>query len=276
VTFPRSSNQLWVATLLSLSLWVTSADCVFAQANVLIFSSGDPQKDVALQSLLEAYGHKVIVGEEYPSYVGGGLKGIDVVVLQANPERLGDDMPLSGQDELLSFVEKGGGLITNDLGVWKGRSGQEFSALRNALPIAEAMEPDRSNATVKYTQSTLDATLNAGLPGSFSLSTQEITGSEMIYVPRPGATVFFECDEDQSGAGGGVIGWQYGAGRVLTLPTLLVESSRDKADFSMLVNNSVRWSASVPEPSAGVLSLLAVTTFGLYRRRWKMAARSSR
>ena len=243
------------------------ADRVYSQANVLIFSSGDPDKDNALGKLIEGYGHKVIIGSELPDYAGGGLSGVHVVLLQASQSWADKDMPESGQLDLLNFVNSGGGLITTRPVLWNTAEGSELSALRNAFP-AEPESSTPSGQPVTYAQNSLDKVLNAGLPAYFSIHSASDVDGQTVFAPRPGAKVFFQSNSGGTGYQvAGVVGWNYGAGRVIALSTLLDEVSLQDANYSRLVHNSIVWTKPIPEPSAGLCALLATVGTSLYRRR---------
>lgn len=263
----QSAYRFLLCVLVGAAGVIGHTERLYAQANVLIFSSGDPEKDQALSKLIEGYGHKVMIGAELPDYAGGGLSGVHVVLLQASQAWADKDMPESGQRELLNFVNSGGGLITTRPVLWNIAEGSELLALRSAFPA----KPESSlpgGQPVTYAQNSLDKVLNAGLPAYFSIPTSGEIESQTVFAPRPGAKVFFQSNlrgaENQAA---GVVGWNYGAGRVLALATLIDEVSLKDANYSRLVHNSIVWTKPIPEPSAGLLALLASVGTGFFRRR---------
>lgn len=253
-------------TLIWCILLIAQSQVLYSQANVLIFSSGDPHKDSELGELIAGYGHKVILGVEFPKYTGGGLTGVDVVLLQAGQDWSDKDMPSSGQRELLDFVASGGGLITTRPVLWNMGEGSEFAALRSAFPAVPENVTSSGNS-ISYAQNSLDSVLNAGLPAYFSFETGSRNASETHFAPRPGATVFFESGQQDSNKAAGVIGWNYGAGRVLSLSALLDEVAIKDANCSRLLHNSIVWTTPIPEPSAGLMAVLVTVAVGMRRRR---------
>ena len=239
---------------------------LYAQANVLIFSSGDPEKDQALSKLIEGYGHKVMIGAELPDYAGGGLSGVHVVLLQASQAWADKDMPESGQRELLNFVNSGGGLITTRPVLWNIAEGSELLALRSAFPA----KPESSlpgGQPVTYAQNSLDKVLNAGLPAYFSIPTSGEIESQTVFAAQAGAKVFFQSNlrefAENQAAGGRLELWR----AAFWLCTLIDEVSLKDANYSRLVHNSIVWTKPIPEPSAGLLALLASVGTGFFSCR---------
>ena len=119
----------FISTLATVVLLM--AGQAFAE-NVLILSGGLETNDNMVKSVLEAHGHRVTIGVPYHAFFGAGLEEQDVVLLLAGynwslcvagivpcmPSGPGD-MPLAGQEALVDFVSKGGGLVTAEWTVWK-------------------------------------------------------------------------------------------------------------------------------------------------------------
>src|SRR5215510_8861112 len=88
--------------------------------NVLLLSPvsfiPQAQDNGSLKNVLQAYGNSVTIGRSYDSFDGTELEGQEVVVL---PQFDMPDMPIKGQQALVDFVSRGGGLIANAWTVWK-------------------------------------------------------------------------------------------------------------------------------------------------------------
>ena len=136
--------------------------------SIYMMSSSDAGIDNAAKTALEAFGHTVTIGVQYKDFDTESLAVMQVVYLQANANYNAGDMPVAGQNALLTFLGTSGrGLVTNEWVLWKTRPGStQFSILKAAFPATNNGEY-RINSPVTYTQATGDPILNAGLPVSF-------------------------------------------------------------------------------------------------------------
>ncbi len=265
-------SLVWLAGLTLLAGGFRQADA----ESVLLLSTGNATNDNAVVSLLQAQGDTVTVGPTYYSYTGGGLSGYNAVILLENSNDDGNNIPTSGQTALVNYVNGGGGLLTGEWTVW-GIGVEGFSQiLKTILPVIPQTNYSSFNydSPITYTLSTANSVLNSGLPSSFTFNADNNGGTETYFQPVPGATVFYGSSYGNNGAGtppgDGVIGWQYGAGRVLSLSTLAGPIELSNAEYGTLFSNGVNWvsgQGSVPEPST--LALLGIGVAGLtgYCRR---------
>jgi hypothetical protein len=90
--------------------------------------------------------------------------------------------------------------------------------------------------------------MNANLPNSFTFQAANPPGSitEHYYLPKPGATAFFTTSQwtstfGLSGTAYGVVGWNYGQGRVVSISTTLDNTSLTNPSFAQLVDNAINW-----------------------------------
>src|SRR5262245_11373784 len=144
--------------------------------NVLILSPvsfiPQAQDNVRLKNVLQAYGNSVTIGRSYDSFDGTELEGQNVVVL---PQFDFPDMPIKGQQALVDFVSRGGGLIANAWTVWKwsaqdrdyyfGQRGLEL--LGQLLPVQPISLNTLGTQTLTLTETTPDPVLKGGIPPSF-------------------------------------------------------------------------------------------------------------
>src|SRR5262245_58480463 len=145
--------------------------------NVLILSQGSfftvaLQDNNRLQNVLQAYGNSVKIGGPYASFDGTELEGQNVVIL---PQFDLPDMPIKGQQALVDFVSRGGGLIANAWTVWKwaaqdrdyyfGQRGLEL--LGQLLPVQPISLNTLGTQTLTLTETTPDPVLKGGIPPSF-------------------------------------------------------------------------------------------------------------
>jgi hypothetical protein len=268
------------STLLVLAMFVTpvttpaySAVPPANPAPVLVLSSGNAAEDAAIESALAAFGHSVDVGPQYINYNGTtNLSGYQSVVLLTNYNWSAPpfDMPAAGQTQLLNYISAGGGLVTSEWLVWKTGAQNVFNTLETAIPVF-ATASFRTAAQVTYSEVTPDPTLNAGLPDSLTFNATNIQGTETQFNPKPGATIFY--DSNYPTAGSGVIGWDFGEGRVISFSTLIGQQELVDANYAQLLSNAVSWSAGIiiPEPSSGALICIGAglsTAAVARRRRW--------
>lgn len=245
--------------------------CHDAAAGVIgLFSSGDNTQDAAMVSVLKTGGHTVTLAPEYHTFDGStDLTGFSAVILQTNFNWAAGNMPVAGQTALLDYVQDGGGLVTTEWLAWKvavSGGAPEFAVLAPALPMESTGGYD-SAPQVTYDRLTPDALLNAGLPDQFTFAAHAISGSESQIQVKPGATVFYGSSFVD---GEGVIGWHYGAGRVLSLSTLAGYESLADANYARLISNAADWAGfsggtAVPEPSTAVA--LGLCGLAWFRRR---------
>jgi hypothetical protein len=238
-------------------------------SKILLISSGDTSNDAAIQSVLQSYGDSVTIGPTYNTFTGSGLSGYDAVFLNPSytpnasvnwtPMTAQPDMPASGQQALLDFVNQGGGLVTgatvaqmlqHDMG--------DLRTLRlaQALPF-NSLSEDTGNSPITFTSLTSDPRLNAGLPSTFSFTAGGYF-TEHHLTPVPNATGFFATNQWTAAFGGtpgyGLVGWNYGAGRILGLSTFSDNTALSNATYDRMLANAFDWATradgSPPPPAA--------------------------
>jgi para-nitrobenzyl esterase len=228
-----------IAMIASVMLSVFTSTPVSAHA-VLLLSSGSPDLDGRVRTVLETQGHVVTIGKNFTQFSGEGLAAQNVVLLMATLDSGDGDMPAAGQSALLNFVSNGGGLVTSEWTIWKS-AGKSFSTLRSAFPVLSSASYSEL-PTITYKSATPDPVLNVGMPSSLTFNADFLYGTETFFAPRPGATVFYTSTGATGAAG--VIGWQFSLGRVIQFSTLIGWQEIADADFSRLVTNAVSWAGS--------------------------------
>jgi len=226
---------------------VVLLSCVLGIAQrVYLFGTGIAERDNALYDALRAHGLQVTLGVPYQNFDGSqSLSGHQVAVLVGTGNN--DDMPLDGQQALLDWVRSGRGLVTLEWTVWAVGSANRFLILRELLPATYQRHAYRSS--IRYLQQASDSILNQGLPDVILLG----EGHEAHLRPKQGATVYYASDY-HVGAGG-VVGWAYQAGRVMSLsvaPAYALDLMTQITSFRQLLTNAVRWAAqNACTPTAG-------------------------
>ena len=220
---------------LCLALMVGFLTC--AAQRVYLFGTGVPERDAALYNALQAHGLQVTLGAPYQAFDGSqNLSGYQVAVLVGAGNN--DDMPLNGQQALLEWVGGGHGLVTLEWTLWAVSRMNRFLILRELFPATYQRHTYRMR--IQYQQQVSDPILNHGLTAGLVLG----EGHEAHLRPRLGATVYYVSDY-LPGAGG-VIGWAYQEGRVISLsvaPAYALDPMAQNALFRQLLANAVRWAA---------------------------------
>jgi hypothetical protein len=204
--------------------------------DVLVLSSTDQAVDDAVVQALESRGHQATIGPAFSNFTDAvDLGAYDVVYFQANVNWPNPDMPESGQDSLLAFIDAGGGLVT---GEWVSfRVGPKLHTLHAALPVLYQLYGSSPSTT--FTQVTPDAVLNKGLAGTLEFPLDYYGGSESLFVPKCGAAVYYRSATQ----GPGAVGWHYGVGRVLSFSTVNGPLQAADPEFGTLLSNAMSWAA---------------------------------
>jgi PEP-CTERM motif len=243
--------------------------------SVLLLSTSNPAEDTAVVNLLTADGHTVTVGPYYGDFTGGSLSGYSSVILLQNNTIAGGNIPLDGQTALVNYVNGGGGLLTGEWTVWgNANPGTDFNTiLAPVLPVIPSTGVS-FRISITYTQITPNSVLNNGLLSSFTFTADNNGGTETYFQPKTSATVYYGSNFVGTPPGDGVIGWNYGSGRVLSLSTLAGPNELADPSYGRLFSNAVYFVGAVPEPSTLILFSIGAVGLTLHHcwRRWKHAA----
>ncbi len=247
------TNSLMLAAALACVLWLVPSEV--SDEKILLLGSGDTTNESMIQTVLQAQGDSVTIGPSFNAFTGAGLSGYNVVMLMpngglnSNNSFLAGDMPTSGQQALLNFVNAGGGLVTSEYLMEMHVAQNDFQTLYPAIPVTPS-SISTANTSITFGALTSNAVINAGLPSSFTFPAASGSTTEAYYVPKQGATAFFSTNQWTSTFGGygtayGVIGWNYGSGRVISFSTALDSTSLANLNVDQLVNNAVNWAGNV-------------------------------
>lgn len=238
-----------------------AASTAAAGGNVYVFGTGNAAIDSAYASALTARGHTVTTGAPWSGFDGTiSLVGFDAVVMNhgANWNGSAQEVPAAGQQQLVDFVNAGGGLVTTEWIIYNyATSGN--SAYSTLFPILPVSYGNSWNSSVQTTFSvvTPDPIMNALLPASFTTPLNSFAGTETRLFAKPGATVFFESS-NMSMPGqrnDGVTGWEVGNGRVISFSTMPGGTSLANENYAQLLSNAVDW--VIPAPGTTGLMLVA-------------------
>ncbi|MBS1721554.1 MAG: hypothetical protein JSS66_00955 [Armatimonadetes bacterium] len=209
-------------------------------ANVYVMSSGSQQQDTAVVAALAAAGHSSFIGDQFSNFDGNeNLTGFDSILLQVNYNWNSPDMPVAGQNRLVTFVQQGGGLVTTEWVLWDISAQAKFQVLNTILPSV-ATASYNGDAFHHLVQVTADTIINSGMPLDFEIPGDNVAGSE-TNVPdvKPGGLVFYSTLN--SGNFCGLTGWNAGLGRVAQFSQTVGEAHlADPLGFRLL-GNVIEW-----------------------------------
>jgi hypothetical protein len=240
-----------VSTLVTLTTLAGSASA----ASVYVFSTGDATVDAAYATTLAAQGHVVTIGRPWSTFDGSvDLSPFDAVLMNhgANWSGSSGQVPIAGQQQLVAFVNSGGGVITTEWLVYNhGTSGSTaYSTLMSIVPVTYGQSWNGTSATT-LSIVTPDPVMNSGLPATFTVPLSSFTGgTETRLIARDGATTFYRSSNmsTQTIEGAAVAGWIVGEGRVLSLSSMPGVNSMANADYATLLGNAIDWVVLGPGP----------------------------
>ena len=243
-------------------------------SDVYVMHSGNDINMSLISNALTDAGHSVTPGLSWYEQDGSqSLSDYDAVVFLNSYTWRNASMPIAGQQEILNYVSGGGGMVTGEWFVWNLGSRDAFSTLATLSPVIPASYDDyNSGETTTYTQVTPDLIINNGLPASLSFTLADIEGgAETVFRPKSEATVFYSSSNGGGVAdSGGLVGWDYGLGRVISFSTVIGDSEMIDENYRKLFVNSVEWSVA-PEPVSSTLFLLGSAVLGLFGYKRKRA-----
>jgi hypothetical protein len=153
-------------------------------------------------------------------------------------------VPVAGQQQLVQFVNNGGGVITTEWIVYDNgvSGGTSFATLAPILPVVYGSFWNSTLSTT-MTRVTPEAIVNSGLPASFVAPNDNFSGAETRLLARTGATVFYQSSNTSATGvvGVGAAGWTVGRGRVASLSNMPGTSMLTNGDYATLVSNLVFW-----------------------------------
>jgi hypothetical protein len=201
-------------------------------ANIYMLSSGDTTTDTAAMQALTSRGHTVTVGVQYTAFDGTvDLTGFQTVYLQCNANWTSGVMPNAGQQQLVSWVNSGGRLVTSEWVSYYAYPTGRFGLLDPILPATHNF-PFGGALTETFTQVTADPVINAGLPASFSFPLTSFSGTEVFTNPKPGANSYYSI-----GIYSGLMGWAVGGGFAFSFTSTCGSAQVSDSNFGRLFSN---------------------------------------
>jgi len=198
--------------LLLLTLVVLLAPAAASAASVLIIYDVTGNDTPTLQSALTSGGHSVTLSSVSESTWSGSSPspwGFDVVI-HLNGETYSSSMPVAGQNELVSYVQGGGGFIHFEWNAYQVGSGGGMAAME-PITLLERSDGDTINFTLYDVATEASHPILANVPSSFALPTAGINEHSARTFSTDPATVLMT---DNYGNDAVVIR-EYMAGRVV-------------------------------------------------------------
>ena len=197
---------------LVLGLLIGLAPAAASAVSVLIIYDITGNDTPALQSALSSAGLTVTLSSAPEgSWTGSNPSpyGFDVVI-HLNGESYNDEMPVSGQNELVSYVQSGGGFIHGEWNAYQVDSLNEMQAME-PLTLLERSDGDTVNFTLYDVASQASHPILANVPSSFTVPTAGISkDSARTFSTDP--SVVLMTDNQANDA---VVVREYMAGRVV-------------------------------------------------------------
>jgi len=104
-------------------------------ASKILLIAGADDNDSAIQAVVQSQGNSVTIGPTFSNFTRAGLAGYNAVLLMPNGNDWAQpDMPTSGQQALLNFVNNGGGLVAGEPVLSMSAYPGDFKTLLQALP----------------------------------------------------------------------------------------------------------------------------------------------
>lgn len=168
----------YIVSLIFLGVTVAQATA----ASVYLIGGGDSSYNGIVRDALTAHGQTVTVGDPYDTFDGATpLASYDAVLLMPAFGGQGGDMPTSGQNSLLAYVNNGGGLVTTEWSLWLTGSGGRLATLSPCFPAVSDGTYDYYPSTA-YSRDAVDPVIDYNLPDSsytFSLADKGGTESQL-------------------------------------------------------------------------------------------------
>jgi hypothetical protein len=243
--------------------------------SVYISSNGDAADNTALQNLLTSAGYSWTMGVAPASLSGTTNFGsADVILLNMGGSATPQLIPTAGQNNLVAFVNAGGGLVT---GEWAAFNPNNNTILKGIMPVVGTWTYSTVNP-IKYTSVTADPIMNAGGLGTkditFTATNHSGTAVQLVKKTTGNPIVFYSANTPASSSG--VVGWEDvggpTGGRVLSFNCILgwETLAASNADFRTLLVNGINWAstpAPVPEPASAALMVVGGVLALLRTRR---------
>lgn len=221
------------------AVFVLACSALAFGGHIYVTASGNPALDSTVQATLAAAGHTSVTGVPFYQFDGTvSLSGFNAVYLQQNYNQNVAQMPLAGQQQLLAYVNAGGGLMVSEWALYYTTFGH-YQTLKQVFPSVETSNYS-SLPSISLQKVDADPTINSGLPDTFQISGDSVGGYEALpTLVRPGAKVFYLSTT--SGNFVGHSGWDFGNGRVAQFSQVISFNFLADAEGSRLFRNTLQW-----------------------------------
>ncbi len=211
---------------------------------IYVMPSGDFTSDQAVFTALQATGFNPTLGLQRSGWNGpaSDLNSFDAVLMLPSGSFMSD----AGQTALVSYVNGGGALITAEPFTSHIANFGDFAILDTIIPVTNVPANVFTQATT-YSEVTADPILTAGLPDNFTFPLSNLFfDTDLRLVAKNGGTVFYTSS---AAAGAGVVGWNVGAGRVVSFSTHVTDIELNNFNYQQLLGNTVEWATKEAGPS---------------------------
>jgi hypothetical protein len=214
-------------------------------AKVLVMSSENYDQDNKIVQVLKTAGHDVTLGSSFSKFgLSTDLRNFETVILQVNYNYLAPDMAARSQTYLSNFVKGGGGLVTTGWLGYVQYSWSKLKGLESLVPF-HTRAGFRTVSPVTFEADAADATLNDGVPATFTTPADNITGTEEIFILKGGAIRYYTSTANNEKIAG-LAGWTRGKGEVLSFSVMAGIDALSDENFARLFSNAVQKVAGTP------------------------------
>lgn len=227
-----------------------------APSRVLVLRGGDQASDSAAIAALEAKGLAVTSGPETLAFAGDqqSLREYDVVVALLFSGTAESRLTAQGAQGLERYIELGGALVT----------GETVALTGQLAPLMPAISCNSNGlASTSFTRVTPSATIDEGVPASFTMALSPGSITESCLNPKDEAAVLYSS----SNGGGrrnaaGLVAWNFGKGRVASFSTRIGATELQNASFRTLFQNTVAWVGSTRDTTPPTIKSFTVSGAG--------------
>ena len=189
------NNDNYKQLIINCVKWITKNK---TNPNILIFSSGNTTQNDLLKSKLASITSldKITITGLCSSFTNSSniLLNKDIVILQMPYSSAA--MPDVGQNALIDYVSKGGGLLTTEWTLYCTARGC-FNKLNNIFPVYPTAS-FTAKSPIRYIQNIADNTMNSGIPDDFTFTGSNNGGSATelsINTVKTNAIIFYHSEQ---------------------------------------------------------------------------------
>jgi hypothetical protein len=133
-----------------------------------------------------------IINQTFYNYNGLNLSNTDLLIMPASYNwTKGNDLSISVQNDIVNFINNGGGLLTAEWLMWVAAARNSMQNLRKTFPV-NPTTPWVSRTQLRFTKTTDDPIVSNNLPQTWTWVPANVAGVETFFTSlKAGAIVFY-------------------------------------------------------------------------------------